>query len=206
MSNHRQSVRSFPSANQPYLLEYGTYTVNLEEILIQIKSLTTSKLKIQATRQIMEHLGFFQDHFDSFQDPCLNLHKFNIFGCYLAVICLPKQVSTIKFQISQPIVHQQVHCDHLWANLVCFQKHTKRVVTTDNRWQQHTEIHTRGDHTQVPTLCQKFSPVTSNICEVITKKCTHWLLSRPSQNTQKASLTSTIKVAANWTSYNRWPL
>ena len=59
MSNHRQSVRSFPSANQPYLLEYGTYTVKLE-ILIQVKALTTSKLKIQATQQIKEHLDSFK--------------------------------------------------------------------------------------------------------------------------------------------------
>ena len=65
---------------QPYLVEYSKNTVKLEEILIQIKTLTTTKLKIQATWQIKEHFGFFQGHLDSFQDPCLNLHKFNIFG------------------------------------------------------------------------------------------------------------------------------
>ena len=51
----------------------------------------------------------------------------------------PKQVSTIKFRISQPIVPQQVHCGCLWANLAKCQKHTKSVVTS--------------------TLCQNFSPV-----------------------------------------------
>ena len=95
MSNCSQSVRAFPCANLPYLLEYGTNTVKLEEILISFKALTTSKLKIQATWQINGTSWFFQDHLDSFQDPYLNHHKFNIFWLYL-VHFPPKHMSTVK--------------------------------------------------------------------------------------------------------------
>ena len=43
---------------KPYLLEYGTNTVEL--ILTQFKALTVSKLKTQATQQIKEHLSSFK--------------------------------------------------------------------------------------------------------------------------------------------------
>ena len=78
MSNHRLSVRPFPCAKQPYLLECSAYTVILEEIPTQFKTLTPTKLKIQATQLIKGHIGSFKTILDSFQDPCLNHHKFNI--------------------------------------------------------------------------------------------------------------------------------
>ena len=78
MSNHRQPVRSFPCAKQPYLLEYGTHTVKLEETLIHFKTITPNKSKIQAIQLIKGHIGSFRTILDSFQDPCLNHHKFNI--------------------------------------------------------------------------------------------------------------------------------
>ena len=64
MSNHRESVRPFPCANQPYLLKYGTYTVKWE-ILTQFKALTPTKLKIQATQLIKGHFGSFKTILDS---------------------------------------------------------------------------------------------------------------------------------------------
>ena len=79
----------------------------------------------------------------------------------------PKQVSTIKFQISQPIVPRQVHCGHLWANLAECQKHTKSTV-----------ISTRGGSPLKPTpkvttivahIVSQFQPCTPNISKVITK-------------------------------------
>ena len=78
MSNHRQSVRPFPCAKQPYLLKYGIYMVKLEKILTQFKALTPTKLKIQETWLIKGHIGSFKTILDSFQDSCLNHHKFNI--------------------------------------------------------------------------------------------------------------------------------
>ena len=63
--------------NQPYLLEYATYMVKLG-ILTQFKALTPTKFKIQATQLIKGHIGSFKTILDSFQDPSLNHHKFNI--------------------------------------------------------------------------------------------------------------------------------
>ena len=98
MSNHRQSVRSFPCAKQPYLLEYGTYMVKLEEILTQFKAITPNKLKIQATQLIKGHIGSFKTILDSFQDPCLNHHKFNILDSIWCISCQNKcQPLNFKF-------------------------------------------------------------------------------------------------------------
>ena len=43
---------------QPYLLKYDTNTVELEEILTQLKAI--KKLVIQAAWQVKEHLGSFK--------------------------------------------------------------------------------------------------------------------------------------------------
>ena len=80
MSNCRQSVRPFPCTNQPYLLENGTNTVELEEILTQFQGPHHIKAKNTGNMPNKGTFWLFQDHLDSFQDPCLNLHKFNIFG------------------------------------------------------------------------------------------------------------------------------
>ena len=83
MSNHRQSVRPFPCAKQPYLLEYGTYTVKLEEILTQFQGPHSNKIKNTGnTVNKRRHIGSFKTILDSFQEPCLNHHKFNIWTLF----------------------------------------------------------------------------------------------------------------------------
>ena len=61
------------------------HTVKLEEILTHFKTITPNKLKIQATQLIKGHIGSFRTILDSFQDPCLNHHKFNILDSILYI-------------------------------------------------------------------------------------------------------------------------
>ena len=117
MSNHIQSVRLFPCANQPYLLEYGPNSVELEGILIQVKALTASELKLQATWQIKGNFGSFKTISDSFQDPCLNTHKSNILDAVWLISWQNKhQPLNFKFLNlscpSKPIVaiYEQIWC------------------------------------------------------------------------------------------------
>ena len=142
MPNHRQSVRSFPCAKQPYLLEYGTHMVKLEEILIHFKTITPNKFKNKGNTVNKGTYWFFQDHLDSFQDHCLNHCKFNIFWLHL-VQTKPKQVSTIKFQISQPIVpHRSIVAtyEQIWWSV---KTHTKSMVTSTIRVAGHWNSHQR---------------------------------------------------------------
>ena len=67
-----------PIQNSHICLSMAHIQVKLEEILTQFKALTPTKLKIQATQLIKGHIGSFKTILDSFQDPCLNHHKFNI--------------------------------------------------------------------------------------------------------------------------------
>ena len=140
MSNHRQSVRPFPCTNTAIFARVWHKHSKIRGDLDSIQGPHYIKIKNTGNTANKGTFWFFQDHLYSFQDPCLNLHKFNIFWLYL-VHFPPKQVSTIKFQISQPIVSQQAHCGHLWANLVHFQKHTKSTVTstieTEACWNSH---------------------------------------------------------------------
>ena len=166
MFNCRQSVRLFPCAKQPYLLEYGKYMVKLEEILIHFRTITPNIFKIQATWLIKGHIGSFKTILDSFQDPCLNHHKFNILD---SIWCISHQnkCQPLNFKFSQPIVPQQVHCGHLSAVLAVSKTHKK-----------HGNFHNRGSNplkltpegTKIGThIVSKFQPCTPIISEVIAK-------------------------------------
>ena len=128
MSNHRQSVRSFPCAKQPYLLEYSTYTIKLEEILTHFKIITPNKFKIQAIQLIKGHIGSFKTILDSFQDHCLNHLKFNILDSIWCIShqnkCQPLNFKFVNLLCpSRSIVSTY---EQIWP---C-DKHTKRVVTS----------------------------------------------------------------------------
>ena len=124
MSSHRQSVRSFPCSKQPYLLEYDTYMVKLE-ILTQSKALTPNKLKIQATWLIKRHIGSFRIISDSFQDHCLNHHRFHILDSIWCIscqnICQPLNFKFLNLLCpSRPIVATY---EQIWLSVKIHKKH-----------------------------------------------------------------------------------
>ena len=142
MFNCRQSVRLFPCAKQPYLLEYGKYMVKLEEILIHFRTITPNIFKIQATWLIKGHIGSFKTILDSFQDPCLNHHKFNILDSIWCIShqnkCQPlnfKFLNLLCPSRSIVAIYQQ-----FWQ---C-QKHTKSMVTSTIEAATHWNSHQRG--------------------------------------------------------------
>ena len=56
------------------------------------------KIKTTGNMANKRTFGFFQDHSDSFQDPCQNLHKFNIFDSIWCISCQNKcQPLNFKF-------------------------------------------------------------------------------------------------------------
>ena len=87
-------------------------------------------IKIKNTGN-MENKGtfwFFQNHLDSFQDPCLNHHKFNIFGTIWCISSQNKcQPLNFKF-LTQLCPSRSIVAiyEQIWP---C-QKHTKSVVTS----------------------------------------------------------------------------
>ena len=142
MFNCRQSVRSFPCAKQPYLLEYGKYMVKLEEILIHFRTITPNIFKIQATWLITGHIGSFKTILDSFQDPCLNHHKFNILDSIWRIShqnkCQPlnfKFLNLLCPSRSIVAIYQQ-----FWQ---C-RKYTKSMVTSTIEAATHWNSHQRG--------------------------------------------------------------
>ena len=133
MSNCRQSVRSFPCTKQPYLLKHGTYMVKLDEILTHFKTITPNKFKIQATQLIKEHFGTFKTILDSFQDPYLNHHKFNILDSIWCISCQNKcQPLNFKFlNLLCPSRSIVAAYEQIWPSV----KNTQKV---------HSNFHNRG--------------------------------------------------------------
>ena len=111
----------------------------------------------------------FQDHLESFQDPCLNSHKFNNFGSFWCITCQNKrQPLNFKFLnlscLSKPIVATY---EQIW----CIFKNTQNDGNFHNRASSALkflpEVITIGAH-----IVSKFQPCIPNISEVIAK-CLH---------------------------------
>ena len=154
MSNCRQSVRPFPCANQPYLLGYNTYTY------------TPTKLKIQATQLIKGHIGSFKTILDSFQDPCLNHHIFNIFN---SIWCISHQnkCHLLNFKF----LNLCAPAGPLWLPMSEFgwvskthKKHGNFHNTGSNLLKLTPEVTTIGAH-----FVSKFQPYTPILAKLLQK-------------------------------------
>ena len=164
------------------LLEYSTYTVSLEEILIQIKALTTSELKIQATWQVKEHLGYFKTILIPFKTLAwifINL----TFGCSLAPF--PAKTS-ISHEISNFSTYCAPACP-LWplmSKFGTFSKTHRKGGNYHNRGSSKQkfipEMTTTGAH-----IVPRFQPCNPNISKVITKRVLSGFFQDPCKTHQK---------------------
>ena len=145
MSNHRQSDHS-PVQNAYKTAIFVWVQHKHSKIGGDLDSIQGPyNIKIKSTDNTVNKgtFWFFQDHLDSFQDPCLNLHKFNIFG---SVWCISHQIKCqpLNFKFlnllcpSRSIVaiYEQIWCvsKHtkfaIYEQIWCVSKHTKRALTS----------------------------------------------------------------------------
>ena len=132
MPNHKQSVRSLPCIIQPFLLQH-THGKK-ERILILFKTITPISIKNTCYMvKIGDYIWFFQDHYNSFQDHCLNHYKFNI----LASIWFKSsqnKVQPLNFKFSNSIVSiVPIVCpyEQIWQSVK--NTHTQSAITSTIR-------------------------------------------------------------------------
>ena len=149
--------------NQPYLLEYGTHDKIGDLDSIQ----GTRYIKIKNTGSMANKGTFWvlSDHVDSFQDPCLNLHKFNIFGSIWCISHQNKcQLLNFKFlDLWCPSRSIVAAYEQIWPS-VENKKHGNFHNRGGSLPKHAPELTTIGAH-----IVSEFQPCTPNINELIAK-------------------------------------
>ena len=164
MSNCRQSVRSFPVQNSR-ICSNMAHMVKLE-ILIHVRTITPNKSKYRQNSKLKGHIGSFKTIL--IQDPCLNLHKFNILD---TIWCISHQneCQLLHFKFLNLLCPSQIHCvpgmSKLWPSVK--NTHKSSVTSTIEAaacWNSHQEVTLIGTH-----IVSKFQPYTPIINKVIAK-------------------------------------